>query len=98
MISDGVDSMAESQASGDLPLVIEINPALPGTGDEGTALLEIVVDIAPAALSAFSGISTSMEMIESIQYLVNDAFGGTGADIIIAYFADAAARLIMSKL
>jgi len=83
VISDGVDSMADSQASSDLPSSIEVNPALPGNGDEGTAMLEIVHDLAPNAELAFSGPETSLEMIDSLSYLSQDAFGGAGADVIV---------------
>ena len=101
VISDGVDSMSDSQSSGDLPANVEIDPNLPGEGDEGTALLEIVHDLAPGASLAFSGPLGSLEMIEAIDWLANDAFGGAGADIIVddlgfyiePYFEDGAVAL-----
>lgn len=73
VISDGVDHRAASQKTGDLPNNIEVNSKLPGSGDEGTALLEIIYDIAPGADLAFSSGNTSMEFISSIDYLVNTA-------------------------
>ncbi|MBI2487095.1 MAG: S8 family serine peptidase [Deltaproteobacteria bacterium] len=72
-ISDGADSVSVSQATGDLPDDIEINPVLPGNGDEGTALMEIIHDIAPGALLFFSGPNTSVEMIGSIEFCANNA-------------------------
>src|SRR3972149_7290334 len=79
VISDGVDSMAVSQATGDLTNNIDVNPSLPGSGDEGTALLEIIHDIAPGAELAFSeGFSSSLAFIDSIDFLVKDA-----VDIIV---------------
>ncbi len=101
VISDGVDSMSDSQLLGDLPAMVEIDPNLPGDGDEGTALLEIVHDLAPGASLAFSGPSGSLEMVEAIDWLANDAFGGAGADIIVddlgfhrePYFEDGAVAL-----
>ena len=42
VISDGVDSRATAQATGDLPATIEIDSLRPGSGDEGTAMLEII--------------------------------------------------------
>ena len=78
-----MDSLAVSQRTGDLPSAIEINPDLPGAGDEGTALLEIVHDMAPAAGLAFSSSETSLEMVRSIEWLANEAFGGEGADLIV---------------
>ena len=83
VISDGVDSLATAQGSGDLPGTIEIDSTRPGSGDEGTAMLEIVHDLAPDAALAFSGPSTSLEMIESVNFLASAAFGGLGADIVV---------------
>jgi len=81
-ISDGVDNMAVAQATGDLPGGILVNPALSGGGDEGTAMLEIIHDIAPGAGLAFSGgfagLPTSLEFVESVDFLVN-----AGADVIV---------------
>lgn len=73
VISTGVDNAFSSQLTGDLPPSLEIDPSLTGGGDEGTALLEIVHDIAPGASLAFSGPSTSLEFIESIDFLVRTA-------------------------
>ncbi|HEX7276122.1 MAG TPA: hypothetical protein VF244_01995, partial [Acidimicrobiales bacterium] len=47
VISDGVSTIATSQASGDLPNTVNVLDA--GAGDEGTAMLEIVQDMAPGA-------------------------------------------------
>ena len=83
VISDGVDARRTSQASNDLPDSIEVDPNTPGRDDEGTALLEIVHDLAPNAELAFSGPHTSLEMARSILWLANEAFDGEGADIIV---------------
>lgn len=72
-ISDGIDNRAAAQATGDLPAIITIDPAHPGDGDSGTALLEIVHDVAPMASLYFSGPQTSLEFIASLNYLVNTA-------------------------
>jgi subtilisin family serine protease len=48
VISDGVDSAAQAQASGNLPSTLHVLSNDEG-GDEGTAMLEIVHDIAPGA-------------------------------------------------
>ena len=53
VISDGVDSLASVQASGDLPAVTTLS-GLAGAGTEGTALLEIVHDVAPGATLLFA--------------------------------------------
>ena len=52
VLSSGVDTLAARQASGDLPAVTVL-AGQAGTGDEGTAMLEIVHDLAPGASLAF---------------------------------------------
>jgi hypothetical protein len=52
-ISDGVTNIAAAQASGDLPAGVNVLNA--GSGDEGTAMLEILHDLAPGAALAFHG-------------------------------------------
>ena len=77
VISDGVDSMAASQATGDLPGSILIGD--PGDGDEGTAMLEIIHDVAPGASLAFhTAFPTSMAFLDAITFFKNN-----GADIIV---------------
>ena len=88
VLSDGVESMADAQATNDLPAVIERNPAFPGvSGDEGTAMLEIVHDLAPDARLAFTGgsdgLPSTLEKINGINWLATQAFGGNGADVIV---------------
>ncbi len=73
VISDGVDHRAASQATGDLPSNITVGITDQMGGDEGTALLEIIHDIAPGADLAFSTGNTSVEFINSIDFLVNTA-------------------------
>ncbi len=53
-ISDGIDSLAASQASNDLPAGIFVLPGQAGEGDEGTAMLEIIHDVAPGATLGFA--------------------------------------------
>jgi hypothetical protein len=50
VLSDSVDYLSQVQASGDLPAVTVLSgqSGVPGTG-EGTAMLEIVYDLAPSA-------------------------------------------------
>jgi len=83
VISNGIDNAASAQVSGDLPAAIDVDPSLPGAGDEGTAMLEIVYDLAPGAQLAFSGPATGLEMLNAITYLANSAFNGQGCDVIV---------------
>lgn len=75
VIANGIDSADDASSSGDLPddgagfPHLDIDPDLPGEGDEGTAMLEIIHDLAPAAELAFSGPETAVDMVASIQYL-----------------------------
>jgi uncharacterized repeat protein (TIGR01451 family) len=54
VLSDGVDSLATLQASGDLPPAVDVLSGQAGSGDEGSAMLEIVHDLAPGAALGFA--------------------------------------------
>jgi hypothetical protein len=55
VLSDGVKSLALSQSTGDLGAVTVLpGQAGPTTGDEGTAMLEVVHDLAPGAQLYFA--------------------------------------------
>ena len=54
VLSDGVDSLAAIQASGDLSYNVTVLPGQAGSGDEGTAMLEIIHDLAPGAELVFA--------------------------------------------
>ncbi|HZB50966.1 MAG TPA: S8 family serine peptidase [Mycobacteriales bacterium] len=87
VLSDGVDSLPASIASGDLPPDVEVLPGQAGSGDEGTAMLEIVHDLAPNAKLAFA---TAFISAESFADNIR-ALRAAGADIIvddILYFAE----------
>ncbi|GAA4553621.1 S8 family peptidase [Amycolatopsis samaneae] len=58
VLSDGVDSLAKSQGAGELPDV-DVLSGQKGSGDEGTAMLEIVHDLAPNATLGFATAFTS---------------------------------------
>jgi hypothetical protein len=97
VLSDGVDSLAARQATGDLPptcpsagACITVVPNQAGTGDEGTAMLEIVHDLAPGAqlffATAFGGQAGFAANILALRNTY-------GCDIIvddITYFAEGA--------
>ncbi len=87
-LSDGVDSLETSQAAGELPAV-DVLPTQAGSGDEGTAMLEIIHDVAPnAALgfaSAFNGDASFADNIRALRF-------DLGCDIIVddvIYFKEA---------
>ncbi|GLZ37001.1 hypothetical protein Acsp05_06260 [Actinokineospora sp. NBRC 105648] len=69
-LSDGVDSLAVSQAAGELPAV-DVLPTQEGEGDEGTAMLEILHDLAPGAAlgfaSAFNGEASFADNIRALR-------------------------------
>ncbi|MEV4149802.1 S8 family serine peptidase [Amycolatopsis sp. NPDC049691] len=58
VLSDGVDSLAKSQSAGELPTV-DVLSGQKGSGDEGTAMLEIIHDLAPNAALGFATAFTS---------------------------------------
>src|SRR5207247_1198315 len=80
VISDGIDSVQAAQATHDLPDVVVPNDlrCQRGAGDEGTALLEIVHDVAPGAKLLFSGPASSLDMIDTVECLVD-----AGANVIV---------------
>jgi uncharacterized repeat protein (TIGR01451 family) len=57
-LSDGVDSLTTLEASGDLPPTVDVLPGQAGSGDEGSAMLEIVHDLAPGATLGFATADT----------------------------------------
>lgn len=72
VISDGVDSLGVSQATGDLPGFVDVGSNANG-GDEGTAMLEIIHDIAPgAALFFHTAFPTSTQFLNAITFFINN--------------------------
>jgi uncharacterized repeat protein (TIGR01451 family) len=79
VLSDGVDSLATLQASGDLPPVVDVLPGQAGSGDEGSAMLEIVHDLAPGATLGFAtALPTQNQFATNILALAAD-----GCNIIV---------------
>ena len=79
VISDGVRTLADRQAAGDLPARVTVLPGQAGRGDEGTALLEIVHDLAPGAELYFAtGLGGQARMAENIEALCE-----AGANVIV---------------
>jgi hypothetical protein len=79
VLSDGASNLAASQALGDLTSDVTVLPGQVGGGDEGTAMMEIVHDLAPGAklyfATAFSGIASFAQNIHDLH--------AAGCDIII---------------
>src|SRR5262249_42456586 len=69
VLADGVASLSISQTNGNLPGVTVLTDQA-GGGDEGTAILEIVHDLAPGAdlyfATAFSGVASFAENIRAL--------------------------------
>jgi subtilisin-like proprotein convertase family protein len=87
-LSDGIDSLATSQAGGELPAV-DVLTGQAGSGDEGTAMLEIIHDVAPGAELGFAtAFNSDASFADNIRALRLDR----GCDIIvddIIYFKEA---------
>jgi hypothetical protein len=81
VLSDSVDFLAESIASGELPSDVTVLPGQSGVprSGEGTAMLEIIHDLAPGAklffATAFNGIDSFADNIRALR--------AAGCDIIV---------------
>jgi hypothetical protein len=89
VLSDSVDALATLQASGDLPMNVTVLSGQSGNpgSSEGTAMLEIVYDLAPGAdlyfATAFGGMASFAQNILDLQ--------AAGCDVIVDdvfYFAE----------
>ena len=88
-LSDGVASLAASQAAGELPAV-DVLPGQAGSGDEGTAMLQIMHDLAPGAELGFATAFTSAaSFADNIRKLRFDADCDVIVDDVI-YYTEAA--------
>jgi hypothetical protein len=69
-ISDDVDSLAASVAQGELPADVQVVKQAAYDGDEGTAMLEIIHDLAPGAKLAFATTGETLaEYVEAFHLL-----------------------------
>jgi hypothetical protein len=75
VISTGIPNRARvtGNPNFDLPATITIDPDRPGVSndDEGTAMLEIIHDLAPGASLYFSGPRTNLDMVNAINWMVS---------------------------
>ena len=80
VLANGVNTLAARQASGDLPATVTVLAGQAGIGDEGTAMLEIVHDMAPGASLAFAtALPSSAQFATNIISLRNVA----GCDVTV---------------
>lgn len=86
VLSDSVDYLAEVQGTGDLPAVTVLpgQSGVPGSG-EGTAMLEIVYDLAPAAPLYFATAFGSMASFAANIIALKDAGCQVIVDDVIYY-------------
>ncbi|MHA3703992.1 S8 family serine peptidase [Jatrophihabitans sp. YIM 134969] len=87
VLSDGVSSLQRSIETGELPADTTVLPGQQGQGDEGTAMLEIVHDVAPKAKLLFA---TAFESADGFAANIR-ALRAAGADIIVddvIYYAE----------
>ena len=71
VLSDGVNSLATSKASGNLNANATFLTGQAGSGDEGTAMMELIQDLLPGAqlifATAFSGTASMASNIQALQ-------------------------------
>jgi hypothetical protein len=88
VISDSVEALADLQTSGDLPAGVQVLPGQAGSGSsEGTAMLEIVHDLAPGDQFLFA--TANGGQAQFAQNILD--LRTAGADIIVddvSYFAE----------
>lgn len=87
VLSDGIDSVDTSIATGELPVGTHALAGAAGSGDEGTAMLEVVHDLAPKASLLFA---TAADGVDGFAANIR-ALRAAGADVIVddyRYFAE----------
>jgi len=79
VINAGDTGLTQSQGTGDLPPNVWVDPTYPGISDgEGTAMMEIVYDLAPGVALAFCGPQTTADFVNCLSDLQNH-----GAQVIV---------------
>jgi len=83
-ISGDVDHIADSIAAGELPKDVQVLRQADYTDDEGTAMLEIIHDMAPGAKLAFASTrDTTAEYVEAFHVLANAGVTMIAEDIAL---------------
>jgi hypothetical protein len=83
-ISGDVDHLAESVAQGELPADVQVLRQAAYDDDEGTAMLEIIHDIAPQAKLAYASTrDTTAEYVEAFHELANAGVTMIAEDIAL---------------
>ncbi len=99
VLSNGVTNLAASQASGDLGPVTVL-PGQVGSADEGTAMLEIIHDLAPDAQLYFAtslgGITTFADNIRALRAAGCDIVVDDGFYFVESPFHDGQAEGVVS--
>ena len=89
VLSNGIRTLAERQTTGDVPALVTVLPGQDGEGDEGTAMLEIVHDLAPGAHLYFAtALGGQARFAANIEALCE-----AGADVVVDdvfYFGEGA--------
>jgi hypothetical protein len=95
VISDGADSLAASRSAGELPAIVIPSFGIctaPTTCNEGTAMLEIVSDMAPGTNLAFcAGLNTTADFLQCLADLTAHGVEVIVDDVIFyeePYFSD----------
>jgi hypothetical protein len=87
VISDSVRNLTRSQANGNLPLDVTVLPGQSGIGSfdigEGTAMLEIIHDLAPGAKLFFATGASDIEGSDGMARNIRDLHFKYGCDVIV---------------
>ena len=80
VLSDGVTSLASRISSGNLPGGVTVLSGQAGSGDEGTAMLELAYDMAPSVSLGFATAGNSMAQFASN---ITSLRSSMGCDVIV---------------